>query len=1143
MDNDDIRHATLSRPKPAGESNPKKEEKPKRRAVAGGDLYSMVLNQGNASAELIESERERRQSKAQKDAQYDQQIAALEKAIVQKYHIPVMRKIPNTIANGGMTDPDRLTTFGTTLEDRRNPLIWGQTQIDRTYHTWLAGRSGSGKRVPSYSKILKLSPISLIPEWVEVKDIKVGDSICSRNGNPTNVTAVYPQGNSQIWEIELANGQVIECGDKHLWIVTRTTHGGTKKEYVKTTEELYNDGIRTGDERRKDYKNKIPFCSPIPFAKKELPIDPYLLGCLLGDGCITSPKRIPQISSADTELLNFLETRLQDSFGADYRIVKKSTIQNDYGYLLQNAEHCYVTNELLNQLNELGLTGHYSYDKFVPELYKNASINQRMELIRGLMDTDGTAHKGRLSYCTISPYLRDDFIYIIRSLGFDYRIRRDYRPDKYVNGDLAWDIAVIGPEERKRELFHLSRKQNDLDKYLENRKDSKVRLTRSSPYSSPDEISYASLPITPYLHGIMTVSANGNNQVAITDGQDYIMSHLKKLIPEIEFKRYKSRTGKAPDLDQFGYKIIIDGGKQWNGKMLNKALVLARENNLDTSRQKKVFPELYLSGRVPVKARQEFLQAILDWKGVFSNRYVEFTEKNESIFNGVKSIAESLGYPVIVHQDKHNGRKSGSQILVIGIADNQLFTDPDKIAYCDEILYRDRDDKRRVYVNGTPIVDIRKTNRYTDMICLTVDDPTESFLIENFTVTHNSTLIQHVITQDNWAWRGGLLLEPHGDLSEHVLHNAAPYRIHDTLYLNVLDRNYSPGFNPLELGPKASDADRQEAVGSVTSLMTSHFNMDSGMVRLAKTLENALNALAYVPGATLLEVMDFYNNENVQKTVLSFMPESALKEQISQAASTVKSDELGSLDNRMTRFMSNRYLKHLFGQSHTTVPFFDLMNQGAMVICPVMKGGTSDDFFLKFYGSYIISTVYKCALMRESIPEPQRVIFPLSVDEFQNFMSGDIENMLAELRKYGLPMLLAHQFLAQLKDPGVKAAIDNSCATKMCYKVGAEDAAPVSKKMPGASPAELMRILKYQILAYPLVQKENLGPFLTQTFLPLQNNASWADDVASLITDMTRHKYMQNRDSIEREIKTRKELLASGNQEAIIRFARECREK
>ena len=429
------------------------------------------------------------------------------------------------------------------------------------------------------------------------------------------------------------------------------------------------------------------------------------------------------------------------------------------------------------------------------------------------------------------------------------------------------------------------------------------------------------------------------------------------------------------------------------------------------------------------------------------------------------------------------------------------------------------------------------------MICLKVDDPTESFLIENFTITHNSTLIQHVITQDNWAWRGGLLLEPHGDLSEHVLHNAAPYRIHDTLYLNVLDRSYSPGFNPLELGPKATDADRQEAVGSVTSLMTSHFNMDSGMVRLAKTLENALNALAYVPGATLLEVMDFYNNPDVQKTVLSFMPESALKEQITQAASTVKSDELGSLDNRMTRFMSNRYLKHLFGQSHTTVPFFDLMNQGAMVICPVMKGGTSDDFFLKFYGSYIISTVYKCALMRESIPEPQRVIFPLSVDEFQNFMSGDIENMLAELRKYGLPMLLAHQFLAQLKDPGVKAAIDNSCATKMCYKVGAEDAAPVSKKMPGASPAELMRILKYQILAYPLVQKENLGPFLTQTFLPLQNNASWADDVASLITDMTRHKYMQNRDSIEQEIKMRKELLASGNQEAIIKFARECRMK
>lgn len=1138
QDENDIRHATLSRPKPAGEAKPKKEEKPKRRAVAGGDLYSMVLNQGNASAELIDSERARRQSKAQKNAQYDQQIAALEKAIVQKYNIPVMRKIPNTIANGGMTDPDRLTTFGTTLEDRRNPLIWGQTQIDRTYHTWLAGRSGSGKGLYSTTKVLKFDEESNIKSnYITIKEIQIGDQIYTRDGKLTRVIGKYPQGSKQIWEVELANGQIIECDSSHLWVVTRTTHGGTKKEYVKSTQELYDDGIRVNN--RLDYRNAIPLCSAIQFEEANLPIDPYILGCLLGDGCITSNKQAPQMSSADIELIELLESKLKANFGADYEIVKHCADSSHYGYSLVNGSHCSATNQLLIELNKLGLTGHYSYDKFIPEIYKNSSVNQRLEIIRGLMDTDGTAHKGRVSYCTMSPYLRDDFIYIIRSLGFDYRIYKDTRPEKYVSGDTAWSIAVICPEEWKRELFHLERKINDIDTYLENRKDSKVSLTRSVPVAFSDEIPYESLPMTPYLHGIMTVSANGGNQVAITDGQDYLMSHLKELIPEIEFKRYKARTGKTPDLNHFGYKIIIDGGTQWNGKMLNKALVLARENNLAVSRQKKVFPELYLT-KAPVKARQEFLQAILDWKGVLANRYVEFSEKNESVFNGVKNVVESLGYPVSVREDGRNGH---GKILVIGIADDRLFTNPEKIAYCNEVLHRDRDSKRRVYMNGTAIIDIRKTDRYDETICLKVDDPTESFLIENFTVTHNSTLIQHVITQDNWAWRGGLLLEPHGDLSEHVLHNAAPYRIHDTLYLNVLDRSYSPGFNPLELGPKATDADRQEAVGSVTSLMTSHFNMDSGMVRLAKTLENALNALAYVPGATLLEVMDFYNNPDVQKTVLSFMPESALKEQITQAASTVKSDELGSLDNRMTRFMSNRYLKHLFGQSHTTVPFFDLMNQGAMVICPVMKGGTSDDFFLKFYGSYIISTVYKCALMRESIPEPQRVIFPLSVDEFQNFMSGDIENMLAELRKYGLPMLLAHQFLAQLKDPGVKAAIDNSCATKMCYKVGAEDAAPVSKKMPGASPAELMRILKYQILAYPLVQKENLGPFLTQTFLPLQNNASWADDVASLITDMTRHKYMQNRDSIEQEIKTRKELLASGDQEAIIRFARECRMK
>ena len=73
-------------------------------------------------------------------------------------------------------------------------------------------------------------------------------------------------------------------------------------------------------------------------------------------------------------------------------------------------------------------------------------------------------------------------------------------------------------------------------------------------------------------------------------------------------------------------------------------------------------------------------------------------------------------------------------------------------------------------------------------------------------------------------------MEPHGDLALSVLRTAPPYRIHDTLYLNVLDATHSPGFNPLELPPNATDDMRQEAVGAVTSLIAKHFNMESGMV-------------------------------------------------------------------------------------------------------------------------------------------------------------------------------------------------------------------------------------------------------------------------------------------------------------------------
>lgn len=407
-----------------------------------------------------------------------------------------------------------------------------------------------------------------------------------------------------------------------------------------------------------------------------------------------------------------------------------------------------------------------------------------------------------------------------------------------------------------------------------------------------------------------------------------------------------------------------------------------------------------------------------------------------------------------------------------------------------------------------------------------------------------STLLHVIGMEDMWYWRGGLMMEPHGDLCEQLLAGAPPYRIHDIIYLNVLDQNYSPGFNPLMVDGNANDADRANAVGEVETLIAKNFNMESGMVQLQRMLRNALTALSYVPGATILEVLDFYSNEDIRNSILSWMPDGSEKDMIQSTAENAKADQLGSLENRLQGFTTNRYLKHLFGQCFPTVDFYSLMNAGAYIICPMSKGETEDDSFLKFSGTYVTQLIYKAALNRHSIPEDDRVRFALTLDEFQNFMSDNIEGILSEARKYGLCLMLAHQYLDQLSSSSLQAAVLQNCSTKLVYNLAAKDAEIMAKQFPASIKKEdLMNIPKYHTMAYPLVHGGQVDPFISSVGTPLSFDSPAAPITESLIKEVSRKQYMRPRDDIEKEIATRKEVLASGNKEALVKFVGDMKKR
>lgn len=396
-----------------------------------------------------------------------------------------------------------------------------------------------------------------------------------------------------------------------------------------------------------------------------------------------------------------------------------------------------------------------------------------------------------------------------------------------------------------------------------------------------------------------------------------------------------------------------------------------------------------------------------------------------------------------------------------------------------------------------------------------------------------STFLRGLLVQDMWANRAGLLMEPHGDFCAELLLETPPYRLHNVIYLDTLgDREYSPGFNPLQVPLNAGRDARADAVQNVVSLIAKHFSMDQGAVQLKKNLENALNALAWCPGATILEVMDFYSNEDVRKTVLDCMPDGADKDRIRDAAGNVKPADLGSLENRIAAFQNNQNMRRMFGQSRTTIDFYSLMNKGYMIITPLSKGISTDDSFRNFVGAYIISTIYHDSMKRANIPQDQRVIFPLTIDEFQNFASGDdVAGMISECRKYGLPLLLANQYLGQL-DSLTRTAIEQ-CGTKALLKLTPEDSVTFARGMDNVSAVELANIPRFHAVIQTIRNSQGTTPFMSQNMnidkiektlmkLPSQQR------IAQLVKDITHEKFMKKASEIDDEIDERHAMLAGG---------------
>jgi len=245
-----------------------------------------------------------------------------------------------------------------------------------------------------------------------IGSLTVGDLVIGSNGEPTPVIGVYPQGEKDIYRLTAQDGASTLCSGDHLWAVaTRDDRGRGKPLRVLTTREMI------GNLRAHHYhRYELPMHSaPVRFPYREVPMDPYGLGLLLGGGGLAG-SATPSFATGDPELAR----ELQRLPGTEVRPEDKPN------YVLNRVtspgDVITVQNPVTGAARLLGLHGTRPTTKFVPDLYLYNSAKVRLAVLQGLLDTDGgpVIQRGRtcrVRYATVSPRLRDDVIFLVRSLG------------------------------------------------------------------------------------------------------------------------------------------------------------------------------------------------------------------------------------------------------------------------------------------------------------------------------------------------------------------------------------------------------------------------------------------------------------------------------------------------------------------------------------------------------------------------------------------------------------------------------------------------------------------------------------------------------------------------------------------------------
>jgi hypothetical protein len=389
-----------------------------------------------------------------------------------------------------------------------------------------------------------------------------------------------------------------------------------------------------------------------------------------------------------------------------------------------------------------------------------------------------------------------------------------------------------------------------------------------------------------------------------------------------------------------------------------------------------------------------------------------------------------------------------------------------------------------------------------------------------------------LIRQDILAGHGVCVIDPHGDLAEECLTFIPKERAEDVIYFNPADTARPMGLNMMEFDP-AYPEQKTFVINEMLKIFDKLYDLKStGGPMFEQYMRNAMQLIMDDPesGSTLMEIPKVLSDENFRAYKLTKCKTQVVKDFWEKEAQ--KAGGEASLQNmvpyitsKLTPFISNDVMRPIIGQQKSAFNVREAMDEGKILILNLSKGKLGD-MNAYLIGMVLVGKILMAALSRSDMNAADRKDFYLYIDEFQNFLTDSISAILSEARKYGLDLIVAHQYIGQLvknNDTQIRDAIFGNVGTKCVFRVGTDDAEFLEKEFsPTFGMFDLQNVEGLHCLTRLLIDNTASKPFKMQVqFAPRAGEKE--KELAKMITELSRYKYGRKRELVEAEIRERQE--------------------